>query len=37
VPKIVVIFVALGLSAPFLGAQIQAFTDYAYSRIEKGF
>jgi flagellar biosynthetic protein FliQ len=37
VPKIIVIFVALGLSAPFIGAQIQAFTDYAYSRIEKGF
>jgi flagellar biosynthetic protein FliQ len=37
VPKIVAIFVALGLSAPFIGAQISAFADYAYSKIERGF
>lgn len=37
VPKIVAIFMALGLAAPFIGGQISAFADYAYSRIEKGF
>lgn len=37
VPKILAIFVALGLSAPFIGAQIASFAEYAYSRIERGF
>lgn len=37
VPKIVAIFIALGLAAPFIGSQIASFTDYAYSKIEKGF
>ncbi|ACD74497.1 flagellar biosynthesis protein FliQ [Brucella sp. NF 2653] len=37
VPKIIVIFVVLALTAPFVGAQINAFTLLAYSRIEKGF
>ena len=37
VPKIIVIFVVLALTAPFVGAQINSFTLLAYSRIEKGF
>jgi flagellar biosynthetic protein FliQ len=37
VPKIIAIFLALGLAAPFIGSQISAFTDYAYGKIEKGF
>lgn len=37
VPKIVAIFMALSLAAPFIGAQISAFAEHAYSRIEKGF
>lgn len=37
VPKIVAIFVVLSLTAPFIGAQIYAFTEQVYSRIEKGF
>lgn len=37
VPKIIVIFVVLAFTAPFVGAQINAFTLLVYSRIEKGF
>jgi flagellar biosynthetic protein FliQ len=37
VPKIVAILVVLSLTAPFIGAQIYAFTEQVYSRIEKGF
>ncbi len=37
VPKIVAIFLALSLAAPFIGAQIFSFAEHAYSRIEKGF
>lgn len=37
VPKIVAMFVALGLSAAFIGAQIQNLTSYVYARIETGF
>lgn len=37
VPKIVAIFLVLGLAAPFIGAQIFSFAEYTYSRIEKGF
>jgi flagellar biosynthetic protein FliQ len=37
VPKIVAILVALSLSAPFIGAQIFAFTEQVYSHIEKGY
>lgn len=37
VPKIILIFVVLSLTAPFIGAQINAFTLLSYSRIERGF
>lgn len=36
VPKIIVIFIALIIGAPFIGGQIHAFTEQVYSRIEKG-
>ena len=36
VPKIVVIFLALLIGAPFIGAQIHTFTELVYGRIEKG-
>ena len=37
VPKIIVVFVALAVGGPFMGAQIYAFAEHVYSRIEKGF
>jgi flagellar biosynthesis protein FliQ len=37
VPKIIAIFIALIVSAPFVGGQIYALTALDYSRIEKGF
>jgi flagellar biosynthetic protein FliQ len=37
VPKIIAIFVVISLSATFIGAQIFAFTERVYARIEKGF
>jgi flagellar biosynthetic protein FliQ len=37
VPKIIVIFVMVSLTAPFIGAQFYAFTEGVYNRIEKGF
>ncbi len=37
VPKIVAILISLSLAAPFIGAQIYAFTEQVYSRIEKGY
>ncbi|KXF76006.1 flagellar biosynthetic protein FliQ [Paramesorhizobium deserti] len=37
IPKIIVIFVVLAFTAPFVGAQINALTLLTYSRIEKGF
>ncbi|WP_374309757.1 flagellar biosynthesis protein FliQ [Methylocella sp.] len=37
VPKIVAVFVALALGAPFMGAQLYAFAEQVYARIEKGF
>ncbi|MFI5010896.1 MAG: flagellar biosynthesis protein FliQ [Hyphomicrobiales bacterium] len=37
VPKIIAIFVVINLSATFIGAQIFAFTERVYARIEKGF
>jgi flagellar biosynthesis protein FliQ len=37
VPKIVVIFFVVSLTAPFIGAQVYAFTEMVYGRIEKGF
>jgi flagellar biosynthetic protein FliQ len=37
VPKIIAIFIALILGAPFVGSQIYSLTALVYSRIEKGF
>ncbi|HUB63651.1 MAG TPA: flagellar biosynthesis protein FliQ [Methylocella sp.] len=37
VPKILAIFVALAIGAPFIGSQINAFTEQVYSRIEKSY
>ena len=37
VPKILAIFVAIAISAPFIGAQISIFTDLVFSRIQSGF
>jgi flagellar biosynthetic protein FliQ len=37
VPKIIAIFVVLGLTATFIGAQVFAFTERVYARIEKSF
>jgi len=37
VPKIVVIFAIVSLTAPFIGGQVYAFTEIVYGRIEKGF
>jgi flagellar biosynthesis protein FliQ len=37
IPKIVVIFVMIALTAPFIGAQLWTFTEAVYARIETGF
>lgn len=37
VPKIVTIFVVLGVVAPFIGGQISLFTNLVFSRIQSGF
>jgi flagellar biosynthetic protein FliQ len=37
VPKIVVIFVVVSLTAPFIGGQFYTFTENVYGRIERGF
>jgi flagellar biosynthesis protein FliQ len=37
VPKIIAIFIALIIGAPFIGGQIYTLTALVYSRIEKGF
>lgn len=37
VPKIVVIFGMIALTAPFIGTQIFTFTEMVYGRIESGF
>ena len=37
VPKIVVIFAVISLTAPFIGGQVYSFTEMVYGRIEKGF
>jgi flagellar biosynthesis protein FliQ len=37
VPKIIAIFFAILLTAPFIGAQIYALTELVFSRIETGF
>ena len=36
VPKIIVVFVVLSLSASFIGSQVMLFTQQVYGRIEKG-
>lgn len=37
VPKIIVIFGMIALTAPFIGAQIFTFTELVYGRIETSF
>lgn len=37
VPKIVVVLLVMVLMGPFIGAQVFAFSEQVYSRIEKGF
>ncbi len=37
VPKIIVVFVTISLTASFIGAQFYAFTEGVYNRIEKGY
>jgi flagellar biosynthetic protein FliQ len=37
VPKIIVIFAVISLTAPFIGGQVYTFTEMVYGRIEKGF
>lgn len=37
VPKIVVIFVMIALTAPFIGSQLYSFTEMIYARIETGY
>ncbi len=37
VPKIVAILITVAVSAPFVGAQINGFTNVVFQRIESGF
>lgn len=37
VPKIIAIFVIIAFTASFTGAQVYAFTQESFSRIERGF
>jgi flagellar biosynthetic protein FliQ len=37
IPKIVIIFVMIALTAPFIGAVLYTFTETVYARIETGF
>ncbi|OHV75762.1 flagellar biosynthesis protein FliQ [Rhizobium sp. LCM 4573] len=37
VPKIVAIMITIGISAPFIGAQINLFANLVFSRIQSGF
>ena len=37
VPKIVAILVTIGVSAPFVGAQIALFANMVFSRVQSGF
>lgn len=37
VPKIIAIFIALIIGAPFVGSQIYSLTALVYPRIERGF
>ncbi|GAK70224.1 flagellar biosynthesis protein FliQ [Agrobacterium rubi] len=37
VPKIIAVMLAIGISAPFVGAQISMFTTMVFSRVQSGF
>ncbi|MDQ0419783.1 flagellar biosynthetic protein FliQ [Rhizobium sp. CRIBSB] len=37
VPKILAIMITIGISAPFVGAQINLFATLVFSRVESGF
>ena len=37
VPKMLVIFAAVMLMAPFIGAQLYSFTEMIYGRVQTGF
>lgn len=37
VPKIIAVFLAIGVSAPFVGAQINLFANLVFSRVQSGF
>ncbi len=37
VPKILAIMITIGISAPFVGAQINLFSNLVFSRIQSGF
>jgi flagellar biosynthetic protein FliQ len=37
VPKIVAIFVTIGITAPFIGSQINLFATMVFSRVQSGF
>lgn len=37
VPKILAVFAAVAISAPFIGSQIGIFTSMIFSRVESGF
>jgi flagellar biosynthetic protein FliQ len=37
VPKILAIFVTIGITAPFIGAQISMFANLVFSRVQSGF
>ncbi len=37
VPKLIVVFLVFSLTASFLGAQLQLFTQNLYGRIERGY
>ena len=37
VPKILAIMITIGISAPFVGAQINLFTNLVFSRAQSGF
>ncbi|THV23686.1 flagellar biosynthesis protein FliQ [Peteryoungia ipomoeae] len=37
VPKILAIMITIGISAPFVGAQISLFANMVFSRVQSGF
>ncbi|MCM2472832.1 flagellar biosynthetic protein FliQ [Rhizobium sp. CG5] len=37
VPKILAIMITIGISAPFVGAQISLFSNLVFSRVQTGF